>query len=436
MTDVLLSGFEIGDWEVYPQENCLKGPGRERVLEPKVMDVLVLLARRQGDVVSRQQILDFVWADVVVGDEVVSRAVSLLRAELGDDQKNPRYVKTISKRGYCLIADVTVISSSVSDISAAATAENSTDSITRRTMRRLSFTMVTVLALALAYFAYDKFMLSPSRESAAMDAVRKQAATEALDSANASAFDRSVAVLSFSNISDDPSNNHLSEGLSDELRDHLAQVAGLRVMARSSSIQFRGQNLNGTTIAEQLGVSRVIEGRFNRRGNRVQLSVQLIDATTGFQLWSQQFERASRDLILMQQELARAVASQLMPELQLEDESPTPSAQQVSAHDLLLLGRQYEQQVTDQQLVDETKLQRAVDYYRQALDLDPQSAEAHARLGKVLLYQGGRGPRRGIHIQGVESQPPTVRGSCHPGRLLLDYTPGGHRRGVSSRHRT
>ena len=254
--------------------------------------------------------------------------------------------------------------------------------------KQLDRLVIALLGLALAYFAFDKFVLSPERESATIETVRQIAASDALDSARAIEFDHSIAVLAFANTSGDTSNDYLSDGLSDELRDRLAQLPGLRVMARSSSIQFRGQNLDATTIAEQLSVSRIIEGRFNRRGNRVLLSVQLIDATTGFQLWSQQYERASRDLLLMQQDLSRAVASQLMPELQLADELPTPSAQQVSAHDLLLLGRQYEQQVTDQQLVDQTKLQKSIDYYQQALTQDPQSAEAHARLGKMLLYQG------------------------------------------------
>jgi DNA-binding winged helix-turn-helix (wHTH) protein len=160
VNDSLQSGFRVGDWEVYPLENLLKGPNRECVLEPKVMDVLVLLARSQGGVVSRQQILDIVWADVVVGDEVVSRAISVLRTELGDDRKNPRYLKTISKRGYHLIANVIPMASegpkrveSVSDASALASAATSTGSITRRTIRKLSFTIVTVLAVALAYFA-------------------------------------------------------------------------------------------------------------------------------------------------------------------------------------------------------------------------------------------------------------------------------------------
>ena len=115
-------GFRIGAWDVYQQQNLLKSPEQTKTLEPKVMDVLVFLAERQGEVVSRQQILDAVWREVVVGDEVVSRAVSLLRTELGDDQKNLRYVKTISKRGYCLIADVISVSSSVSDASASGTA--------------------------------------------------------------------------------------------------------------------------------------------------------------------------------------------------------------------------------------------------------------------------------------------------------------------------
>ena len=248
--------------------------------------------------------------------------------------------------------------------------------------------LIVLLVLALSYFAFDKFLLSPSRESAAVEAVREQATTEALDSAKASAFDRSVAVLSFTNSSNDPSNDYLSEGLSDELRDRLAQLPSMRVVARSSSIRFRDQALDATVIASQLGVSRVIEGRFNRQGNRIVLSVQLIDAISGFQLWSQSFERSSRDLMLLQQDLARALANQLAPALSYEEEIFEPSAQQISAHDLLLLGRQFEQQVTDQQLVDESILRKAIDYYRLAIAQDSQFAEAHARLGKMLLYVG------------------------------------------------
>ena len=100
MIENLRSGFRVGGWEVYPTENLLKGPNRECVLEPKVMDVLVFLACRQGEVVSREQVLDAVWPDSVVGDESVSRAIHVLRLKLGDSPKTPHFLKTISKRGY------------------------------------------------------------------------------------------------------------------------------------------------------------------------------------------------------------------------------------------------------------------------------------------------------------------------------------------------
>jgi len=138
-----------------------------------------------------------------------------------------------------------------------------------RSSKTFDRVLIVLLVLALSYFAFDKFLLSPSRESAAVEAIREQATTEALKIAEASAFDRSVAVLSFTNSSNDPSNDYLSEGLSDELRDHVAQLPSMRVVARSSSIRFRDQALDATMIASQLGVSRVIEGRFNRQGNRM-----------------------------------------------------------------------------------------------------------------------------------------------------------------------
>ncbi len=265
--------------------------------------------------------------------------------------------------------------------------------------------VIALLGLALAWFAFDKFILSPDRESATVAAARQQATAEALEQATEQAFDQSIAILPFANTSGDAGNDYLSEGLSDELRDRLAQVPGLRVMARSSSVRFRGQDLGATAIAGQLGVSRMIEGRFNRQGNRVLLSVQLVDSKSGFQLWSQSYERASRDVLLLQQELAQAVVSQLMPELLPIETTANPSPQQVSAHDLLLLGRQYEQQVADQQVVDEDKLQKAIDYYRRAIAEDPQSAEAHARLGKMLLYLGDVDAAEGPIFKALELNP-------------------------------
>ena len=254
--------------------------------------------------------------------------------------------------------------------------------------RRLDRTIIVLLAIALVYFTVDKFVLSPGRESTILEAARREAASEAIDSARAAQRSSSVVVLPFSNTSGDTANDYLSNGLSDELRDSLMEIPGLLVLARSSSIRFRGQDMDARAIADQLGVGRVIDGRFNRQGNRLLVTVELIDANSGFAIWTQRYDRASRDMLLLQQDLAQAVAGQLVAELAPAGEIPAPSAQQVSSHDLLLLGRQYEQQVTDRQVVDEEKLHKAIDYYRQAIAVDPDSAEANARLGKMLLYLG------------------------------------------------
>lgn len=254
--------------------------------------------------------------------------------------------------------------------------------------KRLDRLIIVLLGIALAYLAFDKFILSPERESAHIQAARQIAASEAIDSAKSTQVSRSVVVLPFINTSGDSANDYLSDGLSDELRDSLAEVPGVLVVARSSSIRFRSRDMDAKDIAGQLGVGRVIEGRFNRQGNKFLVTVELVDAVTGFAIWTQKYERASRGLLVMQQELAGALAGQLVSELLPSGDPQQPSPQQISAHDLLLLGRQYEQQVTDRQLVDEKKLQIAIDYYQQAIAVDPRSAEANARLGKMLLYLG------------------------------------------------
>ena len=363
MTDSLQSGFRIGDWEVYPQENRLKGPDRECVLEPKVMDVFVLLARRQGDVVSRQQILDIVWADVVVGDEVVSRAVSLLRTELGDDQKNPRYLKTISKRGYCLIADVILISSAVSDASASATAENPTEPITRRTTRKLSFTIVTVLALVLAYFAYDTFLLQPEPDH------------------NVGYIGESIAVLPFVNISADSDNEYFSDGLSEELLNLLAKIPELRVAARTSSFSYKFKDVNITQIGEELNVTHVLEGSVRKAGNHVRITAQLIKVDNGFHLWSETFDRTLDDIFVVQDEIAKAVVNELR--INLLGTMPEGRKTDPEVFSLYLQGNYFIN------LRGKENLEKAHAALKQALAIDPDYAPAWVSLELAYSYQMG-----------------------------------------------
>jgi len=379
--DNLQSGFRIGDWEVYPQENLLKGPSRECVLEPKLMDVLVLLAKRQGGVVSRQQLLDIVWADVVVGDEVVSRAISLLRTELGDDQKNPRYLKTISKRGYCLIADVILVSSSVSDASASITAENPTESVTRRTTRNLSFTIVTVLALALAYFAYDNFLSQPESDD------------------NAGNIEKSIAVLPFVNMSDDADNEYFSDGISEQLINQLSKIPELRVAARTSSFSYKAKDVSIAQIGEELNVTHVLEGSVRKDGNEVRITAQLVKADDGFEVWSDTFDRNLDGIFAVQDDIAKVVVDKLsinllgtMPEVRKTD--PEVFSLYLQGNYLLNLG-------------GEENLERAFAALKQALAIDPGYAPAWVSLQLAYGYQlrampGAREEIRALQSEAIE----------------------------------
>ncbi len=253
--------------------------------------------------------------------------------------------------------------------------------------RRLDRWVVVLLAVTVAYFVFDKFVLAPGRELGQIEAAREAGASEAIEQERAIAFDRAVAVLPFMNASGDSSNDYLSEGVADELRDRLSARPELRVAARRSSANFRQSTDGPIEIGHQLKVSRILEGRLDRKADRLIVSVELIDAVSGFRLWSQSYERSLQDLLLAQQDLARDAIHQLLPAAS-ESETPAPSLQQVAAHDLLLLGRQFEQQLVEEQRVDQATLAKVIDLYRQAGEIDPLSAEAQARLGRMLLFAG------------------------------------------------
>ena len=197
---------------------------------------------------------------------------------------------------------------------------------------------------------------------------------------------QSVAVLPFDYSGPNPDDNYLSSGLSDELRDQLGRVTGLRIAARSSSIAAVQKSADAKSMAQQLGVATVLEGSMRRQGNILRVSVQLIDGATGLALWSDTFDRDRRELLNIQQDIATAVVRNVLPGS--SQPIAEPATQNVTANELMLLGRYYEQRVRERQDVDSETLQRAVHYYRKATEADPGSALAQSRLAGALLYLG------------------------------------------------
>ena len=187
----------------------------------------------------------------------------------------------------------------------------------------------------------------------------------------------SIAVLPFVNASGDPENDFLCDGISDELVHALGKVPGLRVVARTSSFAFKGATDDARTIAQKLRVHSLLEGTLRRSGDRLRITTQLVDATTGFQLWSERFDRQVTDVFDVQDEITRSIVSSLKLEL-LPEEEKVRTANPV-AYERYLEARFHWNQRTD------TGVRRSLARLDEAIALDPDYAPAHAAQASTLV---------------------------------------------------
>jgi len=186
------------------------------------------------------------------------------------------------------------------------------------TARKLDRAIVVVLLIALAYFAYDKFVLSADREAALVEAVTQTVSEQAANEEPATESGesgQSIAVLPFVNMSADADNEYFSDGVSEEILNALAGVPELKVAARTSAFAFKGSNLSIAEIATKLGVSHVLEGSVRKVGDQVRITAQLIKADDGFHLWSQTYDRELTNIFAIQDEIAGSIAEMLEVQL-------------------------------------------------------------------------------------------------------------------------
>jgi TolB-like protein len=179
-------------------------------------------------------------------------------------------------------------------------------SVTHKTGKKLDRVIIVLLALALGYFAVDKFVLDPARDVELVEETAQQARSEALVE---SYGDKSIAVLPFVNMSADPEQDYFSDGISEELLNLLAQIPDLRVISRSSSFSFKGKDIAVPEVAQQLHVAYVLEGSVRKAGDRVRITAQLIEARSDTHLWSQTYDRTLDNIFAVQDEIAAAIGA-------------------------------------------------------------------------------------------------------------------------------
>jgi TolB-like protein/Flp pilus assembly protein TadD len=248
-------------------------------------------------------------------------------------------------------------------------------SITPQANRRVDRIIIVLLVLALGYFAFDKFVLTPRREAALVANVAPNESRSVVGA-------KSIAVLPFENRSEEKQNEYFADGVQDEILTYLTKIADLKVISRTSVLQYKsGVARNLREIAQQLGVANVVEGSVQRSGNRVRVNAQLVDARTDAHLWAQTYDRDLADVFAIQSEIAKTIADQLQAKLSPNEKKAIeqPPTTDLAAFDLysraksLLLTASFS-------ATGDTDVRKAIEFLDEAVKRDPSFFDAYCQL--------------------------------------------------------
>jgi TolB-like protein len=312
--------FRLGDWLIEPSLVRISKPGKAGHVRAKVMDLLVYFAQHAGEVIPKAVLLQDVWGTDSISESALTRTIAELRQAFGDDVDEPTILETIPRRGYRLIATV---------------AE------------------------------------APRAEPAEMTRLAG-APPDALDEHRSV---RSIAVLPFTDMSAARDHDWLCEGIAEEILNALLRLPGLHVVTRTSAFRFKDPARDVRRIGETLGVTTLLEGSVRTAGPQLRVTAQLVNASDGYELWSQRFDRRMEDVFAIQDEIARKVVEAL--EVGLARGSAARHSSDLSAYHLFLKGRYFRYTKLD--------LVAARRSFDEAIHRDPAYALARIALAETLI---------------------------------------------------
>lgn len=362
--------YRFASFEVDPSTGELWKDGQKIGLQEKPFQLLVALLEVPGELVTREDLRGWLWPDhsFVDFDHSINVAVSKLRESLGDSAEEPRFIETLPRRGYRFIAPVEVPPDSV----------NVSDAMESPRIPRSWLAAVTLLSVVALALAIAVFML-----------LRGQAKDPAVGSV------RSLAILPLENASSDSKEQYLADGITQSLIAELGKIRDLRVISWQSVVQFRDSDIPLPEIAYLLDVDAVVLGSVLRSNNRVRVSAQLVALEPERHLWAESYEEDLRDMLDLQQTVARTVAGEIQVTVTPEEESRLDKASPVvsQAYDSYLKGLYHWNQFSKVGFV------RAIEYFEEAIVLDPRYPNAYCALANawsMLSYYEYVDPRQGF----------------------------------------
>lgn len=403
--------LRFGAFELDRRSGELRKDGLRVRLQEQPLRILEALLDARGQPVTRETLRQRLWPDetFVDFDSGLNRAINRLRAALGDEADNPRFVETLERRGYRFIAPVTAQEPApASEVAArpAPAAEVSSPPMPRRRRAIWLGTALSAAALTAVWIAFAP-------------ALRRRAAP-------ASGIPiRSLAVLPLANLTGDPAQDYFSDGMTDALITNLASWPALRVISRQSVMRYKGSAKPLPEIARELDVEGVVEGTVARSAGRVRITAQLIHAATDRHLWAHSYERRLEDVLALQDEVSRAIAEEVRITVTADAARRPARARAVNpdAYDAYLLGRHHWNQRSPQ------SLEKAAAYFRSAIAKDPDFALAYAGLattyGPRLMYSDiaparGQAERKAAALKALELDPGLGEARATLGSALAD----------------
>lgn len=359
-TDALTGSFCLDDWLVDPAAGHISRNGEQIHLEPRVMTVLTLLASRKGEVVSREQLEAEAWAGMVVGYDALATSILKLRKALGDDSRRPRYIETVSKRGYRLVAPVTPGRTS----SAVPVGDDRPLASIPKIWRAGGIAALLVTLTVASFLAY--------RHDSGFGA------ENGIDTGR-----KTLAVMPFLNISNNPQNEYFVEGITDDIITNLSSLSGVTVISRSATYRYRGEEIEPRQVRQELGADYLVEGSIRKSGKRWRINASLIETESGAQLWAKKFESKESSLFDSQDDLANSIVNSLALQLSASDKHRLQhqATTNFEAYDLFLQGQKLFKERTKE------SNEAAQDAYRKAIKLDPNFARAHSALAVALTVE-------------------------------------------------
>ena len=371
--------YRFGPYELRPSAREISKLGTKLKLRPQPFQVLKLLAERPGDIVTREELRKLLWSAETFVDfeQGLNTAVKELRALLSDSAESPRYIETVPKLGYRLVAPVAVVSLGEPHLplvhveSPAAEIGRSEKGAGRRIWQMPAFLRwAAVAGIAVVLLTGMAGYWQRSREP-----VNAQPAGGKL----------MLAVLPFENLTGDEGQDYFSDGLTEEMISQLGRIdiQHMGVIARTSVMHYKQSRSPLEQIGRELGVQYVLEGSVRREADKVRISAQLIQMRDHTHLWSRQYDRELSSLLALQSEIAQEITDEIQltlgdHERVAADRKPAASPSSYEAYDVYLKGRYFWNKRTT------AGFQQAAEYFQQAIAKDPNYAPAYAGLADTF----------------------------------------------------